>query len=53
MWVGGQRHSPAALTPKKDSVPLFIGSWVDPRVGLEGCRKFRPHRDSHPGQSSP
>ena len=26
--------------------------WVGPRVGLDGCGKSRPHRDSIPGPSS-
>jgi hypothetical protein len=26
---------------------------VGPRAGLDGCRKFRPRRDSIPGPSSP
>ena len=29
-----------------------IGGWVDPRAGLDGCEKSRPHRDSIPGPSS-
>ena len=27
----------------------FTGGWVGPRVGLDGCRQSRPHRDSIAG----
>jgi len=30
-----------------------IGGWVGIRGGLDRCGKFRPHRDSIPGPSSP
>ena len=30
-----------------------IGGWVGSRVGLDGCRKSRPHCDSIHGPSSP
>jgi hypothetical protein len=39
--VGGQRHAPAALTPRKTRAHC-IGGWVSSRVGLYGCRKSRP-----------
>jgi len=42
--VGGQRHPLATLLHIKTRYPL--GGWVGPRVGLEGCGKSRPHRDS-------
>ena len=42
MGVGCQHHSPAALPPGKDPVPICIGGWVGPRAGLDGWRKSRP-----------
>ena len=42
MEVGGQRHAPAALPPGKRPGTNCIGSWVDPRAGLDGCGKSRP-----------
>jgi hypothetical protein len=48
MRVGGQLHAPAALPPGKRPGTHFIGSWVGPRAGLDGCGKSRPHRDSIP-----
>jgi hypothetical protein len=46
MKVGGQLHAPAALPPGKRTGTHFIGGWVGPRAGLDGCGKSRPHRDS-------
>jgi len=51
--VGGQRHAPAALLPRKRPNAKCIGGWVDPRVGLDGCGKSHPHKDSIPGPPSP
>jgi hypothetical protein len=45
MRVGGHLHSPAALPPGKRHGTHFIGGWVGPRAGLEGCEKSRPNRD--------
>ena len=42
VWVGRQRHAPAALPPRKTRYHC-IGDWVGPRAGLDGCGKF-----SHP-----
>jgi hypothetical protein len=53
MGVGGQGHAPAALPPRKRPGAHCIEGWVDPRAGLDGCGKSRPHRDSIPGPSSP
>ena len=53
MWVGGQRHAPAALPPGKRLGIHFIGGWMGTRVGLDGCRKFCPQWDSIPGPSCP
>jgi hypothetical protein len=41
MEVDGQRHALAALPPGKTRCP-FIGGWVYPRAGLDGCGKPRP-----------
>ena len=42
MELGGHRNSPAALPPGKRHGTHFIGGWVGPRAGLDGCGKFRP-----------
>jgi hypothetical protein len=52
MGVGGQLHAPAALPQGKRPGTHYIGGWVGPRAGLDGCEKSRPHRDSIPGPSS-
>ena len=53
MGVGGQRHAPAALLPRKRPSTHCTGGWLGPRVGLDGCGKSRPHQDSILGPSSP
>jgi hypothetical protein len=53
MGVGGQLHAPAALTPGKRPGTHFIGGWVGPRTGLDGCEKSCPYRDSISEPSSP
>jgi hypothetical protein len=40
MWVGCQRHTPAALPLGKRRGTHCIGCWVGPGAGLDGCRKF-------------
>ena len=47
LYGGGQRHAPAALPRERP------GTWEDPRAGLDGFERFRPHRDSIPGPSNP
>jgi hypothetical protein len=42
MRVGVQLHAPAALPPGKRPGTHFIGGWVGPRVGLDGCEESRP-----------
>ena len=42
MGVGGQLQAPAALPPGKRPGIHFIGGWVVPRAGLDGCGKSRP-----------
>ena len=49
----GQRHTPAALPPRKRPGTLWIGGRVGLWTGLEGCGISHPHRDSIPGLSSP
>jgi hypothetical protein len=39
MEVGGQRHAPASLPPRKRLAVHFTGGWVYPRAGLDGCEK--------------
>ena len=39
-WLG-QRHAPAALSPEKRPGNYYVGVWMGPRAGLDGCRKFR------------
>jgi hypothetical protein len=52
-WGCDEHHAPATLPPEKDSrYPLYRG--VDgPIAGLDGCGKYRHHRDSIPGPPSP
>jgi hypothetical protein len=40
MGVGGELHAPAALPPGKRPVIHFIGGWVGPRAGLDGCKTY-------------
>jgi hypothetical protein len=37
--VGGQCHALAALHPGKRPGTHFIGGWVGPTAGLDGCGK--------------
>jgi hypothetical protein len=53
MGMGGKRHASAALPPEKRPGTHCTGDRVGTKSGLEGCRKFRPHRDSIPVPSSP
>jgi hypothetical protein len=50
-WVFNATLRP--LYPRERPGTHWIGGWVDPRTGLDGCGKYRPHRDSNPGPSSP
>jgi hypothetical protein len=49
MWVGGQRHAPAALLLGKSPGTHCIEGWVSPFDGLDGSGKSRLDRDSIPG----
>ena len=42
MVVGDQHHVSAALPLGKRHGTHFIGGWVGPRAGLDGCGKSRP-----------
>jgi hypothetical protein len=53
MEVDGQHHAPTALAPGMRPVTHCTRGWVGPRVGLDGCGKSRPRRDSIPGPPSP
>ena len=53
MGVGGQRHTPAALSPGKRPGTHCVGDWVGPGAGLDVREKSRQNRDSIPGPSSP
>jgi len=52
MGMGG-RHAPAALLPGKRAGAHCIAGWVGPRDSLDGCEKYRPHRDSIAGSPNP
>ena len=47
MRVGGQRHAPVVLPMGKRAGIHCTGGWVNPKAGLDGCGKSRPH--PHPG----
>jgi len=53
MGVGGQRHAPAALPPRKGPATYGAEGCVALWDGLDGCGKHRHHRESICGQSSP
>ena len=40
--MGGQRHAPAALTPRIRPGTHCVGGWVGPRAGVDGRGKSRP-----------
>jgi hypothetical protein len=35
MWVGGQRHAPAALPQGKRTATRCVGGWVGPRAWMD------------------
>jgi hypothetical protein len=45
--------TPRPLYPRERPGTHCTGGWVDPSAGLDVGEKFRPHRDSIPGPSSP
>ena len=50
-WV--LNATPRPLYPRETPGTHCIGGWMGIRVGLDGCGKSRPLRDSIPGQSRP
>jgi hypothetical protein len=53
MWVGGQRHAPAALPPGKKPCTHCTEGWVGHRAGLDGYEKFRPPPGFNPRTVQP
>jgi len=52
--IGGGRLTPhPGLLPQGWPYTRWIGGWVSPRAGMDGCGKYRLHRDSIPEPSSP
>jgi hypothetical protein len=39
MGLGGQRHAPTALPPRRSPGTRRTVSWVDPRTGLVRCKE--------------
>jgi hypothetical protein len=53
-WDGWSKPRPGRFAPRKEPVPIHpIGGWMGVRTGLNGYGKYRHHRDSIPGPSSP
>ena len=50
-WV--VKATPRPFYPRVRAGTHCIGGWVGPRVGLDGCGKSLPHRNSIPWPSSP
>jgi hypothetical protein len=50
-WV--VNATPRPLYPQERPGTHYIGGWVGPRAGLDGCGKYRPDQDSIPGTSRP
>jgi hypothetical protein len=51
--VGGKSHALAAVSLGKRPGTHYIGGWVGPRDGLDGCGKSRPFCELVTGSSSP
>jgi hypothetical protein len=47
------KATPRPLYPQERPGTHCIGGWLSPMSGLDGRGKFRPHRYSIPGNSSP
>ena len=52
MWVGCLGYAQANLLPGKRAVSHYTGSWVGPRISLDGCGKSRPTGFRSPGRLS-
>jgi hypothetical protein len=48
MWVDGTLRAPAVLPPEKTAGTHYTRNCVGPSAGMNGCGKYRPHRDSIP-----
>ena len=53
MGVGGQRHSPASLHPRKRSVPIVQEAGWALGPASTGAENLSPDWDSIPGPYSP
>ena len=54
MWMGGQRHAPAALSPGKDPVPIVQEAvWASGPVWTGAENLPPPLPGFNPGPSSP
>ena len=51
-WIQVVSITARPLYPQERPGTHCIGSWMGPRVGLDGCGKSRPYRDSIPGPFS-
>ena len=49
----GLASRPGGFSSRERIGTHCTGGWVGPRVGLDRCGKYRPHRESIPGPSSP
>ena len=45
--------TPQPLYPRERPGNIYIGGWVGPWAGLDGCGKSDTYWDSIPGPSSP
>jgi hypothetical protein len=52
-WWRVVNPTPWPFYPRERPGTHCMGGWVGRRNNLEGCGKFRPHRDSIPRPSSP
>jgi hypothetical protein len=52
-WSGLSKSFTGRITAGADTRYPLCRRLGGPRAGLDGCGKFRPHRDSVPGPSSP
>jgi len=52
-WGWVVNATPRPLYPRERPGTHCIGSWTDPRAGLDWCGKSGHHRNSIPGPSSP
>ena len=52
IWGWVVKATPRPLYSRERSGTHFVGGWVGPRDGLDGCGKSGPHWDSIPGPSS-